>query len=325
VLADVAGCKASTAIDTATFKALATAISKQSFSKQKVQVVASFVASNLTVGFTGNQTTQLLSLFTFSSDQVAVVQIIRPWSLGITCDDMVAVLGTLSFSNDQLATLEALVDLVIDLGDRNATIINTFAFSSDKAKAALLITNARPVSCVWGDVQFRQHVVFVIDVSGSMSTVMQTPSGAKMSRLAFVVEQLAAVLNVSLGNSQYFNVIAFSAMAAAWQPGVVQKSATSVASAVAFARALTAGGSTNMVDAIDLAMSDARAQGIVLLSDGEPDCCGARMISTAGVWATASNQLNTVLIQSGGAAMPIATKFMCDLATAGRGICRTNN
>merc|ERR1712146_810376 len=83
-------------------------------------------------------------------------------------------------------------DFVTDLDPNNQTIIDAFTFSSDKAKAAKLIANASPISCLFGDVNQRKHIVFIIDYSGSMSTTMRTPTGATVTRLQFVQSQSAA-------------------------------------------------------------------------------------------------------------------------------------
>ena len=73
-------------------------------------------------------------------------------------------------------------------------------------------------------------------------------------------------------------MIAFSDRASAWQPGVVPANAANIQSAVSFADKLSPSGGTNMLAAINLAVSDPNAEGIVLLSDGEPNGGQSQMI-----------------------------------------------
>ena len=80
-----------------------------------------------------------------------------------------------------------------------------------------------------------------------------------------------------------------------------------------------------MLSSLNLAMADPNAQGIVLLSDGEPDGAQSTMLQNVAAWAAKGNVVNTVFVQSGGASNPAAAKFMCDLAKAGKGVCRTND
>ena len=95
-----------------------------------------------------------------------------------------------------------------------------------------ILEGARPISCTWGDVHFRKHIVFICDTSGSMSSNMKTPSGAVMSRLRFVVEQLSDVLINTINPDQMFNLVRFSSSANAWKPGVVAVNSANVQSAV---------------------------------------------------------------------------------------------
>lgn len=228
------------------------------------------------------------------------------------------------FSSDKISTLEEFVNFVTDLDTQNATIISAFTFSSDKKSAAQIIAGAQPVSCVFGDVSSISHVVFVVDVSGSMSTVMTDPDGRRVTRLQFVVEQLIMILTRSLAPTQYFNLAAFSSRTSTWSPGVVPATPANVALAVSWAQQLSAGGSTAMWQALNVATSDPLAVGVVLLSDGEPDCCQAQMISLASMWSGGVRIVNTILLEAGGSAQPKASSFMCQLAAAGSGVCRTN-
>ena len=283
------------------------------------------MGANLTLGFTGEQTLELLESFDFSSSQTQLVKTIKPWQLGMTCDELTALLDAQTFSSAKMGTLADLVDFVTDLDPNNQTIIDAFTFSSDKAKAAKLIAEAQPISCLFGDVNVRKHMVFVIDYSGSMDTKMTTPTGERVTRLRFVQQQMRSVLEKSLQSSQALNVISFSTNAQAWQPGVVPATPANRNSAVAFVENIRIGGGTNMLAAIQLAVSDPNAEGIVLLSDGEPNGGQSQMLSIVKAWrGSSTNIVNTVLLEAGGSSQSAAQKFLCDLAAAGGGVCRTN-
>lgn len=313
------GCNAQVAIDNSTFTALLTSVQSTPFSQRQEAIVASF-CTNLTFGFTAQQTVQLLALFPFSSSKQNVVATIAPYALGLSSADLAGLLSTLTFSSDKLTSLTALVNLVTDLQTNNATIVKAFVFSSDKASAAAIIAAAKPISCLWGSAAVRKHVVFVLDVSGSMSTKL---SGSQ-TRLQFAVQQLSLVL-AELSAGQFFNVVLFSSSAAAWQPGVQPATPANVALAIAYIGKAVANGSTNMLAALQLATSDPLAEALVVASDGEPDCCAAQMFALAKVWQSGSRVINTVLVQAGGFADPQAQAFLCGLAQAGAGFCRVNN
>ncbi len=313
------GCNAQVAIDNATFAALLTSVQSTPFAQRQEAIVSSF-CTNLTVGFTAQQTVQLLALFPFSSSKQNVVATIAPYALGLTSADMANVLNALTFSSDKLTSLTSLVNLVTDLAANNATIVQAFVFSSDKQTAAKIIASAKPISCLWGSAAVRKHVVFVLDVSGSMST----PISATQTRLQFAVQQLALVL-AELSSSQFFNIILFSTNAAAWQPGVQPASAANIALATQYVAKATAGGSTNMLAALKLATADPQAEALVVVSDGEPDCCAGQMLALTKVWQAGTRVVNTVLVQAGGFADPQAQAFLCGLAQAGAGFCRVNN
>lgn len=130
------------------------------------------------------------------------------------------------------------------------------------------------------------HVVFVIDTSGSM-VLLDRPAGhplseadlrradpgdpivRELSRIARAKTELAAALR-GLRPAQRFNVIAFASDVRAWRPGVVAADEGARASALAFVDALTPGGLTRTRDALEVALADPAVEVIYLLSDGAP-------------------------------------------------------
>jgi uncharacterized protein YegL len=314
-----AGCNAQVAIDANSFAALVAAIQQTPFSSNKEALVSGF-CTNLTLGFTATQTVTLLNQFTFSSSKTNVVASITPYVLGLSSADLAGVLGAVTFSSDKLTVLAALVNLVTDLKANNGTVVAAFTFASDKAAAAALIAQAKPISCLWGSATVRQHVVFVLDVSGSMAT----PISGTQTRLQFATQQLLQVL-AGLKASQFFNLVVFATNAVAWQPGVQPVTPQNLQAAANFLQKYSAAGSTNMLAALNLAISDPQAEAVVLASDGEPDCCAAQMFQIAKVWQSGSRVINTILIQAGGNPDPQAQSVLCGIAQAAAGFCRVNN
>eukprot|EP00173_Palmaria_palmata_P005121 Plantae.Rhodophyta-Palmaria_palmata.ctg8336.p1 GENE.Plantae.Rhodophyta-Palmaria_palmata.ctg8336~~Plantae.Rhodophyta-Palmaria_palmata.ctg8336.p1 ORF type:complete len:335 (-),score=39.75 Plantae.Rhodophyta-Palmaria_palmata.ctg8336:61-1065(-) len=317
------GCQPKSQISNTTFAALMNNIDNAAFPSDQIKIVKKFV-KGLTKGFSGRQTAVLIDALAFPSDQNTVVKTISPWLLGLTCYELSVVLEQQSFPSDQLLTLAKYANFLTDTGLNNQTVLNVFAFPSDQASARKLLRNAKPVSCLWGDINFRDKIVFVVDVSGSMSTTMVDPDGYRVERLEFAVQQLANVLRLSMGSSEYFNIIMFDDNVDSWQPSVVPATSANVRSAINWLSTLRTGGNTAMFKALTAATSDPSAEGIVLLSDGIPNCCQSQIISLIQKWTARGNAINTVLLESGGAPQTQASQFMCQIAVAGNGLCRTN-
>lgn len=116
-----------------------------------------------------------------------------------------------------------------------------------------------------------EHVVFIIDVSGSMDELTRSRyvnvKGAP--RIAKAKEELLASLDGLTPNS-FFNIIPFSGSAYSWKPSMVQWSPEVLAEAKEYVSKLGAGGATNLMDSLNIAFDDPEVDTIFLLSDGEP-------------------------------------------------------
>ena len=157
-----------------------------------------------------------------------------------------------------------------DLQTNNSTIVSLFGFSADQDKARQIINNATGVSCTFGPLA-KPRVVFVIDVSGSMSTTFQF-NGVSYSRLSFVQNELYDVIGTQLRPPlNFFNIEIFSSSYSFWAPGLQIASPVNQKSAMNYARGLVANGSTQTGLALTGAWADPLVQAIYLLSDGNPD------------------------------------------------------
>ena len=264
-------CGSAAMLSDAGFATLVANIEAQGFSSDKVLVVEEFVA-NSTLGFSGNQTAQMLALFGFSSDQVKILDTISQYVLSLTCADVVSILSKFSFSSDKLAVLKVIVDLTIqsDLAVNNATIVNTFSMSVDQAAAQSLIDSASGVTCTWGSIT-QSRVVFVIDVSSSMNTVFNL-NGFSHTRLSYVQAEIDQVIRKQLRSDQAFNIEIFSSSVSFWAAGILPVNSTTIDSAASYAAGLVANGGTGATAALVSAWSqDVSLEAIYFLSDGVPN------------------------------------------------------
>jgi len=307
----IGDCQPFAALPPSVADTLAKNIAAKSFSSEKLAILASFAANN-SLGFTPSTTVLILRLFTFSNDVQAALGLIQKFVLGLNSSDCVAILNVMSFSSDKLASLRLIVGYVMDLQTGSARIIDAFAFSSDKQQAQQIINAAKVRSCLWGEL-ILPRFDFIIDVSGSMNTKFTTPEGQTLTRLQFVQQQLATVMNGSLTTDQKFNIIQFSDSASAWQPGVVPVNRQNLASASTYVSNLRANGGTYVLNAIKLSINDTQVMGVYLLSDGEPNDSPSAIIAAAQKWG---KPVNTIAFK----AEPNGVTFLSDLAKATNGI-----
>merc|ERR1712000_372226 len=106
------------------------------------------------------------------------------------------------------------------------TIINVFSFTADKEAAADIIAQARGITCTWGAIP-QSRVIFVIDVSGSMSTTF-SHNGASYTRLSYVQKEIDEVIRHQLRADQSFNVEIFSSSPSFWSPGLQPVNSTTI-------------------------------------------------------------------------------------------------
>jgi len=67
------------------------------------------------------------------------------------------------------------------------------------------------------------------------------------------------------------NLVAFDSLVRAWRPGVVDVTESSLQSAWSWVKGLKCHGTTNTLDALQLAFRDSHTKAIYLLTDGRPD------------------------------------------------------
>lgn len=111
----------------------------------------------------------------------------------------------------------------------------------------------------------REGVVFVLDVSGSMSS--------RFSDRQTYYQHFASVLNETISNlpaDTRFNVVLFSSSVKMWHDDLVTASAENILSAQSFLEQAQPGGGTNLHDALMAALSFNHTQTVYLLTDGNP-------------------------------------------------------
>ena len=111
----------------------------------------------------------------------------------------------------------------------------------------------------------KKRVVFVIDVSGSMG--LRSASGR--IKLEVTREELINAIK-AMDKSYKFNIIFYSTGVAKWRPSIVPATEENKKAAIEFIKARPPAGWTNIYGALKLAMDDAEAKLIILLTDGQP-------------------------------------------------------
>lgn len=313
-------CHSSTALDWSSFDVLQSKLRSISLDGDRVAYLTSYM-QNITTGLYGNQTVALLKSFSFTSSKTQVLQVVANHLLGLSCADAAAIVRSISFSSEQITALKTVVDYVVrsDLNANNATIVNVFTFSSDKDAARDIIANSKPISCTFGPIP-QQRVIFIIDVSGSMSTTFSF-DGTSYTRLSFVQRELDTVIRYQLAPYQFFNLETFSASVAFWAPNLQPVNNNTISTSVRYAKSLTANGGTNTGAALQAAYSQQNVLGIYLLSDGVPDNPNQAYIIAQQLEARQRIPIFATAL----AADPDGKAFMQKLATISGGVYREIN
>ena len=128
------------------------------------------------------------------------------------------------------------------------------------------------------------RAIFILDVSGSMSksttNAAADPGAGEMSKIDMAKKELTRVLT-GFDPKGAFNVVVFNDAVKRWKDGLVPATKANKEDAKSFVGALSAGSSTNIYDALELAFRmtgmgatdknyDLAADTIFLLSDGSP-------------------------------------------------------
>lgn len=131
----------------------------------------------------------------------------------------------------------------------------------DRAQA--LITSQAGMTTYHGVPVLSNRIVFLMDISGSMSEVTGTESRIEQSK-----KELLRVLS-QLGPSAQVNLIFFDDRIEPWRKGLVPIK-PNLREAQALVAKVAPRGQTNIFDAIDFAFSHKEADTLYLLSDGDP-------------------------------------------------------
>ena len=116
------------------------------------------------------------------------------------------------------------------------------------------------------------RLVFVLDVSGSMSEPMRGESVGETGeeRMAVAKRELIAAVD-GLDTAALFDIVVFSSGAESWlDGGLVAADADGRARARGFVERLTPGGGTNLFGGLQLALASPDVDTVVVLSDGDP-------------------------------------------------------
>jgi len=116
-----------------------------------------------------------------------------------------------------------------------------------------------------------RHVLFVIDISGSMAEQLQTVKvdDRFASRMEVVKQELVKAMN-ALEPGASFNLCTFNSAVQKWKDGAVAMSDKARAEAIDWVEHLGSRGGTNIYDALAFGFSDPTIDTIFLLTDGEP-------------------------------------------------------
>jgi hypothetical protein len=124
-------------------------------------------------------------------------------------------------------------------------------------------------SSIYGGID-SSAVLFVVDVSYSMHVKVLAGDGTNPTRLDYVKEALAGVIEKELDEKDTFNIIAFSTEVKAWKRKLVAATAANKREATRYVRGLRLEAETNISDALELAFQHPDVDTIYFLTDGMP-------------------------------------------------------
>jgi HEAT repeat protein len=120
-----------------------------------------------------------------------------------------------------------------------------------------------------------KRIVFILDISGSMSTPMDLKNPAKGapeegSRLDYCCWEMWRTIQ-KLSKDVWFNIISFESQTRPWKKTVIQASPKNKGGAKKFLDGQRPIGGTNLFDALKEAFKDRHADTLYVLSDGSPN------------------------------------------------------
>jgi hypothetical protein len=303
---------------------LVKAINKQTWSDRKLQVAEDALTSTSKI-LTSSQALMLYESFTFSSDMLALTEFVKDRIVGLTCDQVKSILNRFSFQSDQLDALAAFKHNIIDV-ENKFIIVDTFVFSSSRDKALKILETAKPKSYLFGIPTGR--VVFLLDVSGSMSTSFGIGWNGRSNRLDFVKKEFIKTISNFDRNTE-FTVFSYSTNVTAWNTTLQRATQANLINAIAFAQNFTASGYTNIYAALQAAWAVPGVESVYLLTDGTPSAGVTdtdRILNDLKTWNVGRNiKLNTIAFLMGNEGYddkPNSRKLMSALAEATNGIYR---
>jgi len=301
-------------------------IKKESFSDKKV-AAAKEAFANKPEGLTPDQAEKLYDCFTFSKDILTVTELIHEKLMGITCEQIIKLLGKFSFQDQKLEILKAFKKCITDV-DNKFLILDAYNFSDTKEEARKILEDLKPKSFIFGIPTGK--VVFVIDLSGSMSCTFKLNTGKTYSRLDFVKMELEKVIHTFDEHTE-FNILPYASGVSKWKNGLEKVTDKSVSEAIDYVHKFKANGGTNVYEALKTAYSISGVETIYFLTDGMPTE-GAKqkthdIVEEVKKWhASTKAKINSIAFLMGnfsGDNKPASRAFMRELAEVTGGTYRS--
>jgi len=305
-------------------EALVRSINKAPYSDRKLQIAEDAITSTSKI-LTSEQACLLYESFSFSADMLALTEFVKDRIVGLTCEQVISILNRFFFQNDKLDALRAFKHNIIDV-ENKLTIVDMFTYIATKDEARKILDDLKPKSYLFGIPTGK--VVFLLDVSGSMSTMFTLSNGQRVNRLDFVKKEFAKTVS-NFDNSTEFTVFSYSSAVSQWKPTLQKATQANITDAINFSKKFGASGGTNIYGALQLAWAVPGVDTIYLLTDGSPSVGVQdtnKIIADLKAWnAKTPIQLNTIAFLMGTEKWddkPASRKLMSALAEATNGIYR---
>jgi hypothetical protein len=305
-------------------EALVKAINKAPFSDRKLQIAEDALTSTSRI-LTSDQACFLYESFTYSADMLALTEFVKDRIVGLTCDQVISILNRFSFQNDKLDALRAFKHNIIDV-ENKLNIVDSFTYISTKDEARKILDDLKPKSYLFGIPTGK--VVFLLDVSGSMSTQFALSTGGKSNRLDFVKKEFAKTVG-NFDNTTEFTVFSYSSGVTQWKTTLQMATQANITDAINFSKKFVANGGTNIYAALQAAWAVPGVDTVYLLTDGSPSVGVTnvnQLLNDLKTWNSKLNiKLNTIAFLMGTESWddkPASRKLMSSLAELTNGIYR---
>lgn len=178
-------------------------------------------------------------------------------------------------------------------------------------------TSPKKTPRFFGEEIKKSRVIFVIDVSGSMSL----KAGSGRIKLEVVREELINAIK-AMDKRYKFNIIFYSTGVAKWRPSLVKATEENKKEAIEFIKGRPPAGMTNIYAALKLAMEDSEVKLIILLTDGQPTVGVTdkeKILADVRKWNKYRRiQINTIGLQG----QDVDPGFLRRLAEQNKGTCK---